>query len=170
MLELAPGSGRNTEALRRAGLDVETIPDASLDEWLRSDAPQGAFDAVLSTHGFLHGTAATAAALIERSSRALRAGGLFFATFASERDRRFGRGVKLDDRSYAPDDGDEAGVPHVYFDEGSLREGLRERFDVQSLEERDVDDVVGRWAHAERPSGSVHWFVRAKTRVISNAE
>lgn len=166
MLELAPGSGRNTGALRRAGLDVETIPDASLDEWLRSDAAQGAFDAVLSTHGFLHGTAATATAMIERSSRALRAGGLLFATFASERDRRFGRGTRLDDRSYAPDDGDEAGVAHVYFDERSLRGELRACYEIQSLEEREVDDVVGRWAHAERPSGSVHWFVRARTRAL----
>jgi len=168
VLELAPGSGRNTDALRRAGLDVETIPDASLDEWSRSGVPGGAFDAVLSTHGFLHGTTATAGALIERSSRALRGGGLFFATFASVRDGRFGRGTRLDDRSYAPEDGEEAGVAHVYFDERSLRRELRGRFEIQSLEERNVDDVVGRWAHAERPIGSVHWFVRA--RALSSAE
>lgn len=164
VLELAAGSGRNSDALRRAGFHVDAVSDAAIEEWLESPDAPAAFDAVLSTHGFLHGTSATAAGMIERSSRTLRSGGLFFATFASERDVRFGRGTRLDERSYASEEGDEAGVAHVYFDEPTLRAELHGRFEILGLEERNVDDIVGRWAHERRPSGSVHWFVRARRR------
>lgn len=92
----------------------------------------------------------------------LQTGAPLYATFASKADARYGRGTRVDEDAFAPDEGDEQGVAHAYFDERALREMLEHEFIVESLEEHNVDDVAGRWAHAEKPQGSVHWFVRAR--------
>lgn len=85
-----------------------------------------------------------------------------YAAFGSKTDARYGNGTHVDDDTYAPECGDEQGVAHAYFHEASLRQLLERWFVVESIEEHAVDDVVGRWAHTQRPAGSVHWFVRAR--------
>lgn len=152
VLEIGPGSGRNTAALRAAGLRVSHEPVAS------------AFDAALSTHALLHGTPTDVANALDAIAAALKPGAPLYATFGSQRDARFGRGTRVDARTFAPNDGDERGVAHCYFDEPVLRALLETHFSVESMEETSVDDVVGRWAHAQPPSGSVHWFVRSVRR------
>lgn len=162
VLELGSGRGRNTAALREAGLDVDAVADEQL-----LPAPalgDNEFDAALSTHGFLHGTPEGIAGLLSSTARALKDGSPMFATFASTRDARFGEGVRIAENTYAPSSGDEEGVPHVYYDEPALREMLERDFAIEALEEIDADAIVGRWAHSQRPEGTVHWFARVRKR------
>lgn len=160
MLEIGTGSGRNTAALREAGFDVHTVSDAEVQSF---EVPLRSFDAALSTHAFLHGTPATVQRVLGAAAAALKPGAPFHCTFASKRDARYGQGTIVAPDTFAPDTGDEAGVAHVYFDETGLRSALRAHFIVESLAEENVDGIVGSWAHAQRPSGSVHWFLRART-------
>jgi hypothetical protein len=42
---------------------------------------------------------------------------------------------------------------------------LEPAFEVESIEERVVDAVVGAWAHPQRPlEGAAHWFAVARKR------
>ena len=116
------------------------------------------FDAVLSTHALLHGTPADIEAILREIERVSRADALIFATFGSQGDARFGKGIRIGPRSFAPLDGDEAGVAHSYFTEPELR-ALLSDFQIECLEEVDVDRIAGAWAHAQSPLlGAVHWF------------
>ncbi len=94
--------------------------------------------------------------------RVLRPGAPIFITLGSLKDARFGFGLPLDDRTFAPGDGPEKGIPHAYVDRASITEVLR-GYTIESLEERAVDEVVGRWAHAPTETGLHHWFVIAVT-------
>lgn len=161
VLEVGAGSGRNTAALHAAGFAVDVVSDAGANTF---ETPPLAFDAALSTHAFLHGTPALVARMLHVTARALKPGAPFYCTFASKRDERYGKGRQVDTDTFAPESGDEAGVKHVYFDEAQLRAMLDETFVIESLTEQSVDDVVGSWAHAQRPKGSVHWFLRARRR------
>jgi len=122
----------------------------------------GGFAAVVSTHALLHGTQAEIAAHLVRVAESLEPGGLFYAVFASTRDRRFGRGRRIARYTFAAEGGDEAGVAHTFFTRSRLRALLGKRFTLESLEERDAGDVAGRWAHPSAPlTGAVHWFAVA---------
>ena len=179
VLELGTGSGRNTAALIEAGFFVTSIDDdhertaAARERFTGSRAnlltgaytqlagrPQS-FSAALSTHALLHGNALKIATILFSVNRLLEVDAPFYATFGSKRDARYGKGVRIDDDTFAPADGEEQGVPHIYYDEAQLREILTPFFTIESLEEVDVDAIVGRWAHAQRPEGSMHWVLRA---------
>jgi SAM-dependent methyltransferase len=161
VLDVGAGSGRNTDALAAAGLNVRSVPDAQSASF---DVPEQSFDAAIGTHAFLHGTPSSVTQMAARVARALKPGGFFYATFASKRDARYGKGTRIAQDAFAPESGDEAGVAHAYFDETGLRRALEPAFEIETLTEENVDAVVGRWAHAQRPSGNVHWFVRARKR------
>lgn len=165
VLDFASGSGRNLEALRRAGFVVAAVSD----EAAASDAPLGdsqeRFAAVVSTHGLLHGTGLRVAARVKAIAERLEDGGLLYATFGSTSDARFGRGERIGDSTFAPTEGDERGVAHAYFRRGELRALLEPYFEVESLREQRVDEVAGAWAHRKRPlAGAVHWYAIARKR------
>ena len=165
VLDFSAGSGRNTEALRRAGFAVVAIADnaAAFAAPLPGEPPS--FNAILSTHGLLHGTPQAIAARVRALAQRLESGGLLYATFGSSRDARFGQGERIDDSTFSPDDGDERGVAHAYFDRHQLFALLDRDFDVELLREHSVDDVAGSWAHRERPlTGAVHWYAIARKR------
>ncbi len=165
VLDFATGSGRNAEALRRAGFDVVAIGDEAAVSERPLAATEDGFVAAISTHGFLHGTSAGVAARVRAVVRALEPGGLLYATFGSTKDSRFGEGERLGDATFAPLAGDERGVSHVYFDRRRLLEMLEPQLDVESLEEQSVDDVAGAWAHRGRSlAGAAHWFAVARKR------
>jgi hypothetical protein len=156
ILEIGSGSGRNTEALEAAGFEVHSIADGA-----QISARDEYYDGALSTHALLHGTPATVAADLEAIVRALKPGAPLHATFASTRDARFGKGVRISKHVYATETGDEANVPHVYFTDGELRSLLEPRFSVEAIQETAADKIIGRWVHAEPLHGVIHWFVRA---------
>lgn len=153
ILEVGAGSGRNTRALHAAGFDVVGLEDSATAA------------AALSTHALLHGTPASILELLYRIAEHVEPGGPLYATFGSVRDRRYGRGRFIEERVYAPEDGDERGVPHAYFDETGIRELLQGDWMLESLREMDVDAIAGTWAHRQQPlSEAVHWFVVAVRR------
>ncbi len=159
VLELGSGRGRNSDAMHRAGVQVVSLDDERAGSASEIVAEGTRFDGVLATHALLHGTPQSVAERVAAVDRVLAPGGLFYATFASTHDARYGGGKRVADDTYAPAEGDEAGVSHVYYDESRLRAILTPYFHVESLEERAVDDVAGTWAHPHNPlRGAVHWF------------
>jgi hypothetical protein len=160
VIEVGTGSGRNTRALVEAGVPLVSVPDDVLYTQLPGN--RELFGAALSTHAYLHGTAAKVRAGFGELRRVLLPGAPVFVTLGSFRDARYGLGVPLDERTFAPGDGDEAGIPHAYFDRDGVEEMLHGLFRIDQAEEVEVDDVVGRWAHPDDDiAGRVHWFVRA---------
>ncbi len=162
VLDFATGSGRNSAALEAAGFRVVRIDDATAASASPFPGLRGPFAGIVSTHGLLHGTSATVAANLAAIAGILGPGCILYATFGSVRDARFGIGERLDDSTYALLDGDEAGVPHAFFDRDALASLLQRHFTIESLEECTVDEVAGKWAHHERPlAHAVHWFALA---------
>ena len=153
ILEIGAGSGRNTRALVAAGLRVCRPP---------GDGPCAA---ALTTHALLHGTHRSLEHELTMIADSLEAGAPLFGTFGSTRDARYQTGRLVEPHVYAPEDGDERGVAHAYFDATRLRELLVPRFDIESMCEVDVDEVAGTWAHQTAPlRDAVHWFVIATKR------
>lgn len=175
VLEVGPGSGRNLAALlpsidvvaleadrKRAAALRENFAHAARrivdGDYSRLPFDEARFAAVLSTHALLHGTPRAVQELLAEIWRVCRPGALLFATFGSQRDRRFGEGTRLADNCFAPAGGDEAGIAHSFFNGNSLR-GLLPEFGIERLEEVNVDAIAGSWAHGGQPlSGAVHWF------------
>jgi hypothetical protein len=165
ILDFATGIGRNAEVLRRAGFTVIALSDDAAASDLPLEDERERFGAVLSTHGLLHGPARSIASRLRSISEHIEPGGWLFATFGSTGDARYGRGEQIDESTFAPNGGDERGVPHAYYDRKRLCALLEPLFELESLEEHRVDDVAGKWAHARRPlAGAAHWFAVARRR------
>lgn len=168
ILEIGAGNGRNTRFLQDTGFHVTAVADicASLPA---VTAPP--YDAALSTHAFLHGTLDAVRTTLDEVFRLLQPNALVYATFGSTHDARYGTGTRLEDHVFAADTGEEAGVPHIYFTAKRLRAALEPHVIVESLHERNVDAIVGGWAHRQQPRGSVHWFLIGRVRAcVSTSE
>lgn len=151
---------RTAGALAEMGLQVETKADAGAP-----NGPGGTYDAAISTHALLHGTPAEIAAALAGIAAALPPRAPFHATFGNRADARFGSGTAVGEATFVPISGDEAGVPHSFFDDAELRALVEPAFEIESVAAQEVDDVAGTWAHGERPlEGAVHWFVVARRR------
>ena len=160
VIEVGSGSGRNTRALVDAGIPVVSVPDST--PYTQLPGSRDNYGAGLSTHAYLHGTGAKLRAGLAELRRVLMPGSPVFLTLGSIDDARYGLGTPLDERSFAPGDGEEAGIPHVYLDRDGVIEMLF-GFAVTALEAVEVDDVVGSWAHGDDAlGGRVHWFVEAR--------
>ena len=160
VIEVGGGSGRNTRALVAANIPVVTVPDSTLYTQLPGGREN--YGGALSTHAYLHGTTDKLRAGFAELRRVLMPHAPIFITLGSIRDGRYGLGIPFDERSFAPGEGDEAGIPHAYFDRDGVLEVLRGFFATDALEEVDVDAIVGRWAHQNAEvEGRVHWFVQA---------
>jgi hypothetical protein len=158
VVEVAAGSGRNTRYLTGAGIAIVSTRDD--ESYTQLPGGRNAYAAALSTHGYLHGIIPKLRLGLAELRRVLRPGAPIRITLGSIEDARFGLGTALDDTTFAPGDGEEAGVPHTYFDREGVLELLEPFFTVESLEHVNVDAIVGRGAHAA-PSGMRHWFVDA---------
>ena len=181
---IGAGSGRNVAPFLSAGWYVDVLEEAPerarelaerfgaearlrvvLGSYVEAIAGASAYHAGLSTHALLHGSRERVAAAVRAAASALRPGAPFFFTLGSTADPRFGKGRRIDARTWAPESGSEAGVPHVYFDEEGVRSLLGD-LELLSLEAHDGADSVGRWAHSEDEAQRiVHWFVRARKRL-----
>jgi hypothetical protein len=165
VLEFASGRGRNTEALRAAGLIAVAIDDPTAASPFPFAGIEGPFAGALSTHGLLHGSRETVSSNLHAIVGLLEPGAWLCATFGSVRDARFGIGSRVDAFSYAPEDGDERGVAHAFFDRVDLRAALERGFEIRSMHEGDAGGTAGQWAHPERPlSDAIHWFVTATAK------
>jgi hypothetical protein len=158
VLEVAAGSGRNTRYFVDAAIPIVSTRDD--ETYTQLPGGRDLYAAALSTHGYLHGEVAKLRLGFAELRRVLRTGAPIALTLGSIRDARFGFGVPIDESTFAPGDGEEAGIPHAYFDRQGVIDVLGPAFEIDSLEERNVDAIVGRWAH-DNPTGMWHWFVRA---------
>ena len=160
VIEVGQGSGRNTRALVAA--NVQVVPVADDVPYTQLPGARDSYGAGLSTHAYLHGTFDKLRLGMAELRRVLQPGAPIFITLGSIQDARYGLGIPFDERSFAPGDGDEAGIPHAYFDRDGVLELMRGFFTIDAAEEVEVDAIVGRWAHGDQePAGRVHWFVRA---------
>jgi hypothetical protein len=141
---------------------VLSVPEST--PYTQLPGGRDSYGAALSTHGYLHGATDKVRAGFAELRRVLRAGSPVYVTLGSIKDARYGLGVPIDERTFAPGDGDEAGIPHAYFDRDGVIEVLF-GFDVESMEEVEVDEIIGRWAHPnDEIAGRVHWFVVARKK------
>jgi hypothetical protein len=183
VLLLGLGNGRNLPPLLSGAVKVDALDDdatstASILERFGSDAGlcvsvqsydaalpfRGPYDGALSTHALLHGSTEVVHRALRNVAAVLRDGAPLHLVLGSRADPRYGRGRALGDGAFAADEGSEAGVPHVYFDESGVREALAE-FEIVSLEEGSAAQTAGRWSHsADESERIVHWFVRARKR------
>jgi len=159
VIEVCAGSGRNTRYLVDAGVPTVALRDD--ESYTQLPAGRNLFAAALSTHGYLHGTVAKLRVGFAELRRVLQPEAPVLITLGSIEDARFGLGTAIDETTFAPGDGDEAGVPHTYFDRAGVLDVLAPALTVESLTEVPVDDIVGRWAHAA-PTNMWHWFVTAR--------
>jgi hypothetical protein len=162
VVEVGTGSGRNTRALVEAGIPVLSVPDST--PYTQLPGGHDTFGAALSTHGYLHGASDKVRAGFAELRRVLRPRAPVYVTLGSIKDARYGLGLPFDERTFAPGEGDEAGIPHAYFDRDGVIETLF-GFEIESMEEVDVDEIAGRWAHPnDELAGRVHWFVVARRK------
>jgi hypothetical protein len=163
VIEVGSGSGRNTRALVDAGVPNVSVPDST--PYTQLPGTRENYGAGLSTHAYLHGASAKLRAGIAELRRVLRPDAPVYVTLGSIKDARYGLGIPFDERSFAPGEGDETGIPHSYFDRDGVIE-LLFGFEIDSMEEVEVDDIVGRWAHGADGdvAGRVHWFVVARRK------
>lgn len=145
VLEVGTGNGRNTQALRAAGIHVDTIADGAPVEVQNTQ-----YDAALSTHGLLHGDLTAISGILHAIAASLKPNAPLYATFGSVNDSRYGKGMQIAEHVYAPVEGDERNVPHLFFDEPRLRALLAPDFQIEEV--------------SENNAGKVHWFVRAIRR------
>jgi hypothetical protein len=163
VLDFGTGRGRNADALRAAGLTVVAIDDGAAEAGVAPADSNGTFAAAVSTHALLHGTLPAIAQRLASIATQLEPEGLFYATFGSVRDARYGQGRAIAPATFAPVDGDERGIAHTYFTRAGLEALLRANFVLEELEEREVDEIAGAWAHPhQRLRHAVHWLVVAR--------
>jgi len=160
VIVVGDGRGRNSRALRAAGLTVIAVADEA--PYTQLDGAAKTYEGALSTHAYLHGTSSKIRAGIAELARVLQPDAPALLTLGSIRDVRYGFGDPIDVHTFAPGDGSEAGVPHAYFDRDGVLDVLRP-FTVIRAEEVAVDEIVGKWAHLdEEPAGKIHWFVEVR--------
>jgi len=159
VIEIAAGSGRNTRYFVDRAVPIVSTRDD--ETYTQLPGGRNTYAAALSTHGYLHGTVAKLRLGFAELRRVLRPGAPVALTLGSIHDARFGLGTAIDETTFAPGDGEEAGIPHSYFDRQGVLDVLAPAFAVESLAEVHVDEIVGRWAH-EAPTGMWHWFVHGR--------
>jgi hypothetical protein len=110
--------------------------------------PDASFDLLLSTHALQHGTLDDLQAAIIELARIAAPQALVACALASTADARYRHGRFIAPQCYAPVEGDEIGVPHVYVSKRQTELLFEPFFQLQHCEERNVDEVVGSWAHS----------------------
>lgn len=74
-------------------------------------------------------------------------GGMFMGALLSDKASSFGQGTKIEERTYAPAEGRETGVPHHFFNEAEMRALFpTDKWRLMALAEQVT-------VHAEKPDG-----------------
>lgn len=171
ILDLGCGAGRHTQYLAADGFTVSGF-DASKTgleftrkrleaNGLQADLRQGdmeclpypdkTFDGLISIHVIFHNTLAGMQRTLAEIRRVLKPGGLALVTFQSKRSWRYGRGIRIEEDTYLPDVGGDAGIPHHYSSLGEF-ECILEGFIVRDVHlQETLDD--------QNHTRSSHWEV-----------
>ncbi|MCB2199580.1 class I SAM-dependent methyltransferase [bacterium] len=142
VLDLGCGGGRHLLPLLKAGhspvgTDISLKGLAVAHHWVKAEFPDADvpllpasmlelpfaaenFDSVLSVNVLNHGTKAEMQLAFEEVHRVLKPGGKASIVIISDEDSRCGMGDHLEERTWVPTEGIEAGIPHHYSNKGDL--------------------------------------------------
>lgn len=178
VLDVGCGRGRHMVFLARQGFQVygvDTCPGglAHARAWLEREGLEadfrraemtflpyrdGLFDGVICVSGICHGTSSQVRKAMSEIRRVLRPGGAALITFESRESSCYGRGTQIEQHTYVPDEGVEAGMPHHYSDREEV-EGLLSGFCVLRLfhlHQATEEDPRAWWvAEVIRPEGEL---------------
>ena len=100
------------------GADVPLLPATMLDLPFEADT----YDGVLSVNVLNHGTKEEMQRAFDEVHRVLKPGGQACVVVISDEDSRCGMGDCLEERTWVPTEGIEAGIPHHYSNKDDLLE------------------------------------------------
>jgi SAM-dependent methyltransferase len=147
VLDLGCGTGRHTIHLARSGFEMYALDSSAnaltqTEQWLQEEGltaettlqrmeaglpyPDDFFDAVLSVQVIHHNMLPQILETIAEIDRVLRPGGVIFVSVPVLRDGPVPAEVDwhlrpVEPRTFIPERGPEAGIPHHYFTEDELR-------------------------------------------------
>lgn len=170
ILDLGFGAGRHVVYLAREGFEVSgtDVSPRGLElaqEWLCREGlqadlrlsdmtvipyPENTFDAVISTFVIHHNTLDNIQRCIGEIHRVLKLGGKALLIVQSKRGYRYNTGQEIEPDTFIPETGDDAGIPHHFFDPAGLRE-LLSAFASIGITAREGYSIEG-YRHA-------HWVV-----------
>ncbi len=153
ILDLACGAGRHLVYFARGGfemygMDIAGNALASAQGWLAREGlkaeltqsemtiipyPDEFFDVVICIRAIQHQTLEGLQKTRDEIRRVLQAGGLFYATWPSRRDRRYGQGREIEPNTFLSEVGPDIGVPHHYCSLGEI-ETLLDGFALRRVE------------------------------------
>jgi SAM-dependent methyltransferase len=167
VLDLGCGNGRHVVALASLGyqvigLDISRTGLYLSREWLQeshqlADLIQAdtrfplpfhdsCLDGLLSTQVIHHALQDEVELAISEIYRIIKPGGLAFVTVpCRSSSRRRSSSQQIEDHTYLPLEGREAGLPHHIFSEDRLRQAFR-KFDIQEISYRDDGRILAIWA------------------------
>jgi SAM-dependent methyltransferase len=167
VLDLGCGNGRHVVALttlgfRVIGLDISRTGLKLSQQWLQESQQQAdliqadtryplpirdnSLDGLLSTQVIHHALQTEVQLSIAEIYRVLKPSGLAFVTVPCQSSSgRSSRSQQIEENTYLPLDGREAGLPHHIFSENRLRQAFR-RFDIQEVSYRDKGRILAIWA------------------------
>lgn len=167
VMDLGCGNGRHVVALTSLGyqvigLDISRTGLNLSREWLQENHQQArlvqadsryplpfqdsCLDGLLSTQVIHHALQNEVELAIAEIYRVIKPGGLAFVTVpcrSSSGSRS--RSRQIEDHTYLPLEGPEAGLPHHIFSEDRLRQAFR-RFDIQEISYRHDGRILAIWA------------------------
>ena len=173
VLDLGFGAGRHVVHLAREGFavcgtDISATGLELTQAWLQQEGlhadlqlsdmtvipyPDARFDAIISTNVVHHNTLDNIRRCVSEMYRVLVPGGQALLTLQSKRSYRYGQGQQLEQDTFIPVSGPDAGIPHHFFDEVGLRD-LFADWIIASMALDEWDEVEGE-AHYLRS----HWVV-----------
>ncbi len=153
VLDLACGAGRHLVYLARAGFQMYGMDIAAnglkyARQWLSREQLTAqlaqsdmnavpyvgeSFDAVICIHAIQHQTRSNLFETTRAILRVLYPGGLFFSTFPSRRDRRFGQGREVEPNTFLSVFRPDVGIPHHYCNLAEIEE-LLDGFAIMRIE------------------------------------
>lgn len=177
VLDLGCGAGRHTVHLSREGFSATGIDPALTgllhsSAWLQAEGlpirlcrgdmaglpfREDSFDCVLAVYVLHHATKGRIRKTVSEIERVLVPGGLLLAMVLTKGDFKYGDGRMIEKDTYLTGRGDEAGVPHHFFDREEVIQVLGS-FSILSLGTEKIDRGFpdGSTVHHE------HWEVLAK--------
>jgi cyclopropane fatty-acyl-phospholipid synthase-like methyltransferase len=135
--------------LEQAGLEARV----TIGDMRKLPYERRLFDAVVSRGVITHGTCPEVATAVAEIARVLRPDGLFLCTFISTRSSLFGRGERIDDRTWICDDELESGVVHHFMRRQDVRAMTRRSFEEIAITHLEHGGVIDNG----RPYVSAHW-------------
>ena len=169
ILDLGCGAGRHLVYLAKQGFRVDGMDFSErgllyANEWLSREGVDASltradmtalpyanncFDALISVHVIFHNPLTQLRQSLSEIYRVLRPGGMALLTFQSTRSYRFGQGTQLEPRTFIPDIGGDAGVPHHFMDLAEIGKEL-DQFCVWNVNlSEDVNEGRAKSSHWE---------------------